>query len=484
MRRPNLLFIFTDEQRQDTLRVYGNRTTKTPRLDGLAGDSVVFNNCYVSQPVCGPSRASIMTGTYPHTNGYTHNNAIPLSPEYPTLAEMLPDGVYECGFFGKWHLGPEIIGQRGFEKNWVSTEDAYHPNLTDDLLRSRHSDYHYFLKAQGLEADAQFDDGFKWFSRRFCLSLPKELTKPAFTAMHACDFIEKNRDRPFAAYVSFAEPHPPFLGPFDWMYDPDELQFSLNFMVPEDETKPMRSRLFSRRLGQMTEEWYRENIARYYGLVSLVDYYVGEVLDRLADCGLDDDTIVVFTSDHGDMLGNHMMRAKRVMYEESVKVPLLMRVPQWGTEQRFIDAPVSNVDLVPTLLSLLGCPLPDHLEGRDIAPYVTGKGVLDCQDVFIEYNPKNEYDRYGYVDNWILSEDEMERLTQAHLRTVVTADGWKLNLCQGDLGELYNLCEDPCEMVNLYARAEYRQVAEELTARIRAWQEQTRDTVELCSLVG
>ncbi len=129
MRRPNLLFLFTDQQRQDTLRVYGREEMKTPNLDGLADESIVFNNAYVTQPVCTPSRSSIMTGLYPHTNGCAANN-IPLSRKHKTIAEMLPEGKYECGYFGKWHLGDEIVGQHGFEKNWVSTEDEYHKYVT------------------------------------------------------------------------------------------------------------------------------------------------------------------------------------------------------------------------------------------------------------------------------------------------------------------------------------------------------------------
>ncbi len=475
MRRPNLLFIFTDQQRQDTLRVYGNEIMNTPYLDGLAAQSVVFNSAYVTQPVCTPSRSTIMTGLYPHTNGCIQNN-LPLTRQYPTIAEMLPEEEYECGYFGKWHLGDEMVGQHGFEKNWISTEDAYHPYVTQELFQTRHSSYHHFLLSQGLKPDSEFDDGFPWFSRRLCCDLPRELTKPAFTARHVCDFIEKSQDHPFCCYVNFLEPHPPLHGPFDWMYDPADVPVSPNFMARDDERTPLRTRMLQERYGNQPEDHYRQSKARYLGLVSLVDFYVGEILDTLSACGLDEDTIIVFTSDHGEMMGNHSLMYKTVMYEEAAKVPLFMRVPAWGTEQRFIDNPVSQTDLVPTLLELLDCPTPDHLQGYSLVPFLSGQGSLQEQDVFIEWQGP---DGYCPVENGPWSRDEQEKAGLAPIRTVITPEGWKLNLCKDDLSELYNLREDPYELTNLYGQPEMGKIVEELTAKIRAWQQRTEDTVEL-----
>ncbi len=475
MPRPNLLFIFTDQQRQDTLRVYGNELMNTPNLDSLAAESVVFNNAYVTQPVCTPSRSSIMTGLYPHTNDCTANN-VPLTREYPTIAEMLPEGEYECGYFGKWHLGDEMVGQHGFEKNWVATEDGYHVHATQELFKTRHVSYYYFLKQHGLEPDQVGDDGFASFSRSLCCHLPRELTKPAFTAKHVCEFIEKNKARPFVCYVNFLEPHTPFHGPFDLMYDPAEMTFSPNFLAHGDHSTPLRCRILQEQYGNYPEDYYRQNKARYYGLVSLVDYYVGEMLDTLSACGLDEDTIVVFTSDHGEMMGDHALMHKTVMYEEAVKVPLFMRVPARGQEQRLVDGPVSQVDLVPTLLELMGCEQPDGLQGYSLLPYLTGEGELGCEDVFIEWQTA---EGFTYIADPRWSQEKQAEAGSAEVRTVITPEGWKLNLRRHDLCELYNLREDPYELDNLYAQLDAQDVVDELSARIRGWQERTQDEAEV-----
>ena len=141
-RKPNLLFIFTDQQRADTLGCYGNSLVQTPNLDGLAETSILFENAYVTQPVCTPARSSIMTGLYPHANGCTSNN-IPLKPETPTIAEMVPS-EYVRGYNGKWHLGDEVIPQHGFE-HWLSVDDKYRSHFTRETYSPLLTDYHHYL---------------------------------------------------------------------------------------------------------------------------------------------------------------------------------------------------------------------------------------------------------------------------------------------------------------------------------------------------
>ncbi|MDE2870020.1 MAG: sulfatase-like hydrolase/transferase, partial [Chloroflexota bacterium] len=149
--KPNLLFIFTDEQRDDTLACYGNQTIQAPNLNRLADDSFVVDRAYCTQPVCTPSRSSIMTGYYPHTTGCLENND-PLKPEHLTLAERVP-GDYTCTYYGKWHLGSELIAQRGFSE-FVGIEDGYREHYADPVEAQRLSDYHHFLVEQGFEPDS------------------------------------------------------------------------------------------------------------------------------------------------------------------------------------------------------------------------------------------------------------------------------------------------------------------------------------------
>lgn len=482
-RKPNLLFIFTDEQRYDTMGCYGNQLIETPNLNALAEGSFVFENAYVTQPVCTPSRASIMTGLYPHTCGCTANN-IPLRPETPTLAEMVSDD-YLCGYFGKWHLGDEIIAQHGF-KRWVSIEDMYRRFYSRKEDLSRFSDYHHFLVAKGLTPDRESHGG-KVFARSTAARLPEELTKASFLGRQTAEFIRENRDRPFVLYVNFLEPHMPFTGPFDEMYAPEKLPVGPHFFrKPPPEASllhRLRSEQYTRRpygdLDLGTEAGWRKLRARYWGLVTLVDRAVGVMLNVLDECDLADNTMVVFTSDHGDMMGDHAILAKCVMYEEALKVPLLVRVPWLAQEERRVAGRISQIDLVPTLLALLGEPIPDYLQGQSRAAVFAGEADLGESDVFVEWNSRNGWPKKfpsGFKP------EECERVAGQPWRTVVTADGWKLNLSPADRCELYNLTSDPHEMKNLFEDPAQQGLIRDLASRIRKWQEQAKDQAPLPDL--
>jgi len=484
--KPNLLFIFTDEQKQETLRVYGNRKIKTPNLDRLAEESVVFTRAYVTQPVCTPSRSSIMTGLYPHTNGCIENN-VPLKPEVPTIAEMVEDEDYLKAYFGKWHLGDEEIPQHGFEV-WVSIEEMYKGYYTKEEYRAAKASYHIFLEEHGFKPDAQ-NSGYPVFSRGFAARLPEEYSKPAFLAGEVCRFLRENRDRPFILYLNFLEPHMPFFGPYDGMYRPEDVDLPENFDFPPGPDSPIKSRYLARyyrdhgfadREGEhrtLRTEWeWRYLISRYWGLVSLVDTHVGRILDTLAELGLDERTVVVFTSDHGDMMGSHRLVAKMVMYEEACKVPLLVKVPWLKGSSGLVEHPVSQIDLVPTLLDILGMPIPPHLEGRSWYPFLRGDRPWPEEPVFIEWNGRDG-DLWVGGPSYGFLEEELRRAEGARIRTVVTPEGWKLNLSEIGEHELYNLEQDPLETRNLYR--EGRKVVERLYSYIRRWQEMTEDDVEL-----
>jgi arylsulfatase A-like enzyme len=225
MPKPNLLFIFTDEQRADTMAAYGNPHIEMPNLNRLASESVVFDQAYVTQPVCTPSRASIMTGLYPHTNGCTENNRA-LPPDVPCLPEMLTDQDYVTGYHGKWHLGDEIFLQHGFDE-WISIDDGYAKYYSPRRDPEARSSYHHFLVQQGLKPA-----NGKTFNRHEAARMPEEFGKPAFLAQEASRFIRENRDRPFILYVNFFEPHMPFFGPRDDQYDPDEIPLPESFENP------------------------------------------------------------------------------------------------------------------------------------------------------------------------------------------------------------------------------------------------------------
>ncbi|MGY8823782.1 MAG: sulfatase-like hydrolase/transferase, partial [Candidatus Latescibacterota bacterium] len=190
-RPPNLLYIFTDQQRADTMRCYGNDQIEVPALNALAADSFVFDRAYVSQPVCSPSRATMMTGLWPHTAGVPACN-VPLPVEVPTFAEMLPY-EYACAYMGKWHLGDEIFAQHGFE-TWVGSENSYRRGYSDPERRSHFSDYYHFLTERGFEPDSE-NMGARVFSRHMEASMEEPLTKASFLGDRAAEYIRENRDQ-------------------------------------------------------------------------------------------------------------------------------------------------------------------------------------------------------------------------------------------------------------------------------------------------
>ncbi len=477
MRQPNLLFIYTDEQAFDTLAAYGNHRIRMPNLNRFAERCTVLDEVYVTQPVCTASRSSLLTGLYPHATGCVAN-CKPLRPEMPCLPEMITEGGYATGHFGKWHLGDELTPQHGFDE-WVSIEDVY---TTGDAR----SDYHRFL------IDAGYEPGERGiFLRDEAARLPEEHGKPAFLAGEASRFIRGHRDRPFVLYVNFLEPHMPYFGPRDDQHDRDTIPLPANFDALPGPGQPIKTRLLQDAyahaghsgLPLKTEADWRRLIANYWGLCSLVDTHVGTILDTLGECGLDDETVVVFTSDHGDMMGSHRLTAKCVMYQEAVRVPLLLRLPG-QREARRVTGPVNQIDLVPTILDLMGQRLPDHLQGESLASAVEAGGPAGRDAVFIQWNGSDSgLDAIPQGDarpDWlaeIATDDQIASSVADRVRTIVRADGWKLNCSPLGEHELYQLENDPGETRNLHGTDEHRPIARELAEQIRSWQDRHGDTV-------
>jgi len=445
-RKPNLLFIWTDEQRADTMAAYGNTKIHAPNLNKLASESFVFKGTYITQPVCSPSRTSVMTGLWPHTSGVIKNN-IPLRSETQCLPEMIDSPEYQSAYMGKWHLGDEIFAQHGFDE-WVAIEDGYYKYYSSPDKKQARSDYYHFLVSRGHKPKGRA------FSRNYAASLPFEESKPKFLATKACDFLKRHRDEPFVLYINFLEPHMPFTGPFDNEHDPADVDLPENFNDPLEENEPLAYR---KRLAKCIKKYgpdekcYRELIAKYWGLVTEVDTSVGRIYRTLEELGLADNTIVVYTSDHGDMMGSHRLVEKGVMYEEAVKVPLLIRVPWMSKKQNMIEGPVSHIDLVPTLLDLMKCQKPQHLQGDSLLPLMKG-GKAAEDHVFIEWPT---------------------------IRTVISPDGWKLALSTDDKCQLFNLTSDPGETTNLYDSGKHADVIRRLTKKIHDWQKKNKDTVDL-----
>jgi arylsulfatase A-like enzyme len=454
------------------MAAYGNPRIKTPALNKLASQGVVFEKAYVTQPVCTPSRSSAMTGLWPHQSGCIHNN-LPLQEETRCLPELVNDPDYRCAYMGKWHLGDEIFAQHGFNE-WVSIEDGYNPYYSSHRDRDKRSDYHRFLIEQGYTPDVQESN---MFSREFACRRPIDQCKPAFLERKACDFLRRNHKHPFILYVNFLEPHMPFFGPLDALHPPGEVLLPANFSDILEENEPLKYRLAQevcRRKYGKDEPSIRRLLARYWGLCSQVDRSVGRILTTLDQLQLAQNTIVVFTSDHGDMMGSHGLVEKEYVYEESVRVPWLLRIPQMSNQQRVVRDPVSNIDMVPTLLELMGVDSPTDLPGQSLVPMI-GSGTAG-RDVFIEWH--SWFVRH--IENTELAgEEQLEQLKHNQYRAVVTPDGWKLSLDTFDKNQLFHLAKDPGEKINLFDSPQHRGVIKRLAEKIHRWQKSVGDNVKV-----
>ena len=302
----------------------------------------------------------------------------------------------------------------------------------------------------------------------------------------AAEFIHENSARPFFLFVSTFEPHPPFTGPFYDLYDPESMPVGPAFLKhpPENASKlhripakyaappPQMRGLDERDIpGASDELRWRNEIAHYWDNITHLDKAVGEMLRALDDAGIADNTIVVFTSEHGDQMGAHHLPGKGVMYEESVRVPLLMRVPWLTDQQTMIPGRFSQIDVVPTLLDLIGEPVPDHLQGQSRVDVLKNDATLDGNDVMIDWN--------GIKTQPPQHNPEVTEASQTPHRTLITAGGWKLTLGDPENGELYDLNTDPHEMNNLYDDPAQTDRIHDLVGRIRTWQEETGDTLAL-----
>jgi len=356
-RRPNVVFVFADQWRYQALGYTGNHQVRTPYLDRLANESVNLYHAISGSPVCSPARASLLTGQYPDTHGVFLNDA-PLEPSGPTLAEVFREAGYHTGYIGKWHVNnhgrsnripPER--RRGFEF-WRTLE------CTHDYRDSK-----YFADD---EIEPRLWDDYDAFSQ----------TREAqhYLRQRAAD------QQPFLLCMSWGPPHAPYhTAPegYQALYRPQDLQLRPN--VPHDEQEPK----------------VRQMIAGYYAHCTALDDCIGELLSTLEDTGLAEDTIFVFWSDHGDMLGSQGQFKKQRPWDESIRVPLLIRHPrQFGKLGRKFDTPINTPDLMPTLLGLAGLSVPDSVQGIDYAAHLRGEADAPAEAALLAcYHPFGQFTR-------------------------------------------------------------------------------------------
>jgi len=466
-KRPNLLFVLVDQMRHVAMGCAGNEQVRTPNLDRLAADGAIFNNAVSNISVCTPARACILTGRYPIAHTVLTNNSM-LPNDMPTMGKILKETGYSTGHIGKWHLsGEAYIGATRFN----SYQNGYIPpgelRHGFDYWAVHHCSHAYWnasyfrdtpepIMVDGWEPDTQTDLAVN------------------FVREHAGQNAAKQK--PFALVLSWGPPHTPFTAPpeFRGLYDPAKLELRENVL------RPPTGFPISDAIGEEDgrKERLREWTANYYGAISSLDHNLGRLLDELDRQGIADETIVVFTSDHGEMLGSHGQLHKVQPWDESVRIPYIMRYPDGiraGTE---LDTVLGHPDILPTLLGLMRLPIPDGVEGDDLSPVLRGEvdGPDDRSALLLwvcsaltwgkKWTYLDDYRGLGAPKGFVRPYRGIR--TQTHTYVEDRTGPWMLYDNERDPGQLSNLAESGNRSA----------VPPELQHQLKDWLERTGDRFE------
>ncbi len=418
-KRPNILFLMPDQLRAQSLGYMGNTDVRTPNLDKLASESIVFRNTFANTPVCCPARANILTGKYAHRNGMIAND-LRLRESETSLAELLSKEGYRTGFIGKWHLdgGKRLPGfvppgprRQGFEY-WAANQCS-HAHFNTQYFRDTADP----IPIEKFEAEGWTDLGIEFLRNK------------------------ANADRPFFLTIQMGPPHDPYKAPPEYsrLYDPAKLT-----MRPNWESKP----------GVPGPK----EIAEYYAMITAVDEQIGRILKTLAEEGLADDTIVLVSSDHGDMLGSHGLRLKRKPWEESIRIPGLLRYPQKVPRGRTTDCIFTQVDFAPTLLGLCGLRPPAAMQGTDLSAVALGKKDSGPESAFFQiFGP---YRGDGTEAGW------RGIRTQRHMYARMKDRPWVL----------YDVERDPYQKQNLAEDRAAKALLDDMDRKLVTWMKRTEDS--------
>ncbi len=500
-KRPNFLFIITDQHRADHLGCTGQTAVRTPNIDGIAAKGTRWGRCYVANPICMPNRASIMTGRMCSTHGARHNG-IPLSKDHTTFIELLKDAGYRTGLIGKSHL-QSFTGLPATKKFEVAEGlQAPSPHLRDAYKNNRHGpeydleiapkwdrpladrmqgDFYGFehVEVAADHADQVSGDYLLWARAQradfddlvgpenalpdnrinapqaWRTAVPEELYSTSWIAERAEAYLADRAqdDAPFFLQMSFPDPHHPFTPPGKYwdMYDPADMQLPQTFGVSNlPPIKAMRAAMESgtdprdnQNPFSVTEDEARAIIALTFGMITMIDDAIGRVLKQLEAQGLAEDTVVIFTSDHGDYMGDHGLMLKLLLhYQGIIRVPFIWHDPTAPGLGRIDNGLASSIDIAPTILARAGIQPFNGMQGRDLL------GSSPPEAVIIEEDSQRT----------MIGFDRPQRV-----RTVVT-DTHRMSLREGeDWHELYDLSVDPGEINNLYDAPDGKAARQDLT---------------------
>jgi len=400
-RKPNVLYVFSDEHRACSMPGEPFNEAYTPHLESFARQGVTFRNCISNYPVCSPYRAMLLTGRWPYQTGII-DNALQLRPEEVSLGETFRRAGYRTGYVGKWHLSPGDEGgqfiakgpaRQGFEDwhVWSRTNQHFDQSFTFDPETGRK------IQPKGYNCTLMTDEGI--------------------------DFIERHKSEPWMLMISWNPPHPNFLdAPADWKkrYEPQALRFRPN--TTADVTIALR-----------------RSFQGYYGHISAVDAEFGRLLKKLDETGQADNTIVIYTSDHGDMMGSHGFGGKRLPWEESCRVPFLLRYPGVVAPGSSLAGLFSTIDIYPTLCGIAGLQAPSHCVGRDLSAAMRGKAARLPESSFLMHIQK--INATGGEDNPAPLFRGVR--TDRHSYAVADDGRWCLYDNREDPFQVHNLIDEP-----------------------------------------
>lgn len=491
---PNVLWIMADQLRYDYLSCYGHPHLHTPHIDALAARGVRFTNAYVQSPVCGPSRMSAYTGRYVRSHGSTWNG-MPLRVGEPTLGDHLREVGARAVLVGKTHMAADAegmawlgidpkseIGLRvsecGFEA--FERDDGLHP----DGARQQWSAYDDYLVQQGYASDNPWKDFANsgrdpsgellsaWLLKnsRLAANVPEEHSETAYMTNRAMDFMEAARadDRPWVCHLSYIKPHWPYIvpAPYHDMYGEEHIVPPIRSDAERETDHPLiRAYHDARVCRSFSRDHVRKHvIPAYMGLIKQLDDNLGRLFEWMDRKGLSENTIIAFTSDHGDYLGDHWMGDKDFYHEMAVKVPLVIADPRRQADAsrgNVSDELVEMIDLAPTFMNALGCPPKPHVvEGRDLSPILHGTPGFSRRYAISEHD-------YHWSD---MARSVGAPQHDAH--TVMIFDGrWKYVRCEGFRPILFDLEADPRELIDVGGSeaTEHAEVRRRMEAALLDW---------------
>lgn len=487
----NILFIMADQLRWDYLSCYGHPHLKTPNIDRLAERGVRFNRAYVQSPVCGPSRASFYTGRTVFSHGATWN-LVPLPIGELTLGDYLrPSGV-TTAVVGKTHMIPDregmarlglndktdigcLVSQPGFDA--YERDDGLHP---DPLLKKKGGKLRYndWLRSLGYDSDNPWNDFANagegpdgeilsgWYLKNSSLParVREEHSETAYMTMRAREFIAEMGDAPWLCHLSYIKPHWPYIAPAPYheLYGPDTFLPAHRSQAERRDPNPVFEAFMGMEVSQtFSEQGVRETVLpAYMGLIKQIDDHLGQLFGWLEETGRSKDTMIVFTSDHGDYLGDHWLGEKELFHEESVRVPLLVYDPRDAadaTRGTVCNELVEAIDLVPTFIEATGAaPAPHRLEGRSLMPLLRGETPVDWRDsVFSEI----DYAFYTARETLDLGPSDARGY-------MIRTNDWKYVHFKGFPPQLFNLAADPDEFVDLGRSPDHEKIRQDMHNRL------------------